>query len=128
MPLMNTIVYSTFPYVYMGIMYLIDRLNIKERLLNFINTSGTIMGKYSYPLYISHYTILFIFSKLIHNVLLYALISLPLIAVIAYGLENWLQPLVMDYFKKPKQAPARSVEHELYLPARHVVPSHAEAL
>ncbi len=128
MPLINTIVYSTFPYFYMGIMYLIERLKIKERLLNFINISGTIMGKYSYPLYISHYTILFIFSKLIHNVLLYALISLPLIAVIAYGLENWLQPAVMRYFKKAKQAPVKSAEHELYLPVRHAVRSHAEAL
>ncbi|MDP9081174.1 MAG: acyltransferase family protein [Bacteroidota bacterium] len=103
MPLKNAIVYSTFPYLYMGVGYVIDLLKIKDKLINFISKSGAIMGKYSYSLYISHYTILFIFSKLIHNVLLYALASLPIILVIAYGLESWLQPVVMSYFRKSKQ-------------------------
>ena len=103
MPLKNAIVYSTFPYLYMGVGYIIDLLKIKDKLINFISKSGAIMGKYSYSLYISHYTILFIFSRLIHNVLLYALASLPIILLIAYGLESWLQPAVMSYFRKNKQ-------------------------
>jgi peptidoglycan/LPS O-acetylase OafA/YrhL len=117
MPLKNAMVYSTFPYVYMGVGYLIDVLKIKDRLINFISKSGAIMGKYSYSLYISHYTILFIFSKLIHNVLIYALVSLPIILIIAYGLESWFQPLVMKYFKKPKQPDALVKGHDLHLPA-----------
>ena len=104
MPLTNTIVYSTFPYVYMGVGYVIEKLKIKDWLINFITKVGTVTGKYSYSLYISHYTVLFVFSKLIHNVLLYALVSLPIILVIAYGLESWLQPAVMSYYKKRKQA------------------------
>ncbi|SHL88270.1 acyltransferase family protein [Mucilaginibacter sp. OK098] len=116
MPLKNAIVYSTFPYVYMGVGYLIDVLKIKDRLINFISKSGAIMGKYSYSLYISHYTILFIFSKLIHNVLIYALVSLPIILIIAYGLESWFQPVVMKYFKKPKQPDTLAKGHDLRLP------------
>ena len=123
MPLKNAIIYSTFPYVYMGIGYLIDVLKIKDRLINFISSSGAIMGKYSYSLYISHYTILFIFSKLIHNVLIYALVSLPIILIIAYGLESWFQPAVMKYFKKQKQPDALVKGHDLRLPpvSAHVV-------
>ena len=126
MPLKNAIVYSTFPYVYMAIGYLIDVLKIKARVINFINKSGSIMGKYSYPLYISHYTVLFVFSNLIHNVLLYALVSLPIILVIAYSLENWFQPAVMSYFKKKKQPDAIIKEHELQLPLTQAIPTGAE--
>lgn len=112
MPLTNTIVYSTFPYVYMGIGFMIDKLNLKGYVFRFIDKAGSMTGKYSYPLYISHYTVLFVFSKYIHNVLGYAIVSLPVIAVIAYGLENWFQPVVIRYFKKGKQVkvPARATE------------------
>ncbi|MDB4923103.1 MAG: hypothetical protein JWQ54_5086 [Mucilaginibacter sp.] len=120
MPLTNAIIYSTFPYVYMGLGYLIDLLKVKDRLINFINKSGSIMGKYSYSLYISHYTILFIFSKLIHNVLIYALVSLPIIMIIAYGLESWLQPAVMSYFKKRKQPDTLVKEYDIQLLARQL--------
>jgi len=97
MPLTNTIVYSTFPYLYMGIGYLIERLNLKNKVVSFISKTGPVMGKYSYPLYITHYTVLFVFSRLIHNVLLYAVVSLPIILAIAYSLENWFQPAVMRF-------------------------------
>jgi peptidoglycan/LPS O-acetylase OafA/YrhL len=126
MPLKNAMVYSTFPYVYMGIGYLIDALKIKAWVINFINKSGSIMGKYSYPLYISHYTVLFVFSNLIHSVLLYVLVSLPIILVIAYSLENWFQPAVMSYFKKKKQPDAPIKEHELHLPLTQAIPTGAE--
>jgi peptidoglycan/LPS O-acetylase OafA/YrhL len=122
MPLKNAIIYSTFPYVYMGIGYVIELLKIKEWLKNFISKSGAIMGKYSYSLYISHYTILFIFSKLIHNVLLYALVSLPIILVIAYGLESWLQPAVMRLYKSRKQSDVAVKEDDLHLLVKHSAP------
>ena len=124
MPLLNTIVYSTFPYVYMFIGYVIDRLKIKSRLINFIAKTGAITGKYSYPLYISHYTILFIFSKLIHNVLLYAIVSLPVILVVAYGLESWFQPMVMKYYKKWKK-PVLVKEANLNTSVILAAPAHA---
>jgi len=126
MPLKNAIVYSTFPYVYMAIGYLIDVLKIKDRVISFINKSGSIMGKYSYPLYISHYTVLFVFSNLIHNVLLYVLVSLPIILLIAYSLENWFQPAVMRYFKKNKQPGTLLKQHDLRLPLTPALPAQAE--
>lgn len=126
MPLKNAMVYSTFPYVYMGIGYLIDALKIKARVISFINKSGSIMGKYSYPLYISHYTVLFVFSNLIHNVLLYVLVSLPIILTIAYSLENWFQPVVMSYFNKKKQPDAAIKEPELHMPLTQAIPTGAE--
>jgi len=100
MPLLNAIIYSTFPYVYMAIGYIIERLNVKAALINFITKAGNITGRYSYPSYITHYTILFVCSKLIHNVLLYAVVSIPIILVVAYGLESWFQPAVMSFYKK----------------------------
>ena len=100
MPLTNTIVYSTFPYLYLAIGYLIDIFKLKERVQNFINKTGSLTGKYSYPLYISHYPVVFVFSVFIHNVFLFVLCCLPVIALIAYALENWLQPAIMNYFNK----------------------------
>jgi len=122
MPLTNTLVYSTFPYVYIGIGYLIEVLKLKGHVKTFIAKAGAITGKYSYPLYISHYTVLFVFSKLIHNVLIYAIVSLPIIALIAYGLEDWFQPAVVRYFKKVK--PLK--ENELHLPVVEDISLRAE--
>jgi len=120
MPLTNTIVYSTFPYLYMAIGLMIDKLNLKGYVLKFIDKAGSMTGKYSYPLYISHYTVLFVFSKYIHHVLLYAIVSLPVIAIIAYGLENWFQPVVMRCFKKSKQVKTRATTNETRRPVFQV--------
>lgn len=109
MPLKNTIVYSTLPYVYMGIFYVIEKLNLKNGLKSFMHNAGTVTGKYSYSLYISHYTVVFVFAKLIHQVWLYALLCLPFIAVIAYGLENWVQPAA-NRLLKPEVRPDASLK------------------
>ncbi|MEP6613166.1 MAG: acyltransferase [Mucilaginibacter sp.] len=98
MPLKNALVYSALAYVYISVGYLIDVFKITEKVKIFINKSGSFMGKYSYPLYITHYTVLFVFSILIHNVLVYVLVSLPVILLITYSLENWFQPNVTKYF------------------------------
>jgi len=116
MPLKNAIIYSTLPYVYMGIGYFIDLFKLKEIVIKFMTKIGDVFGKYSYSLYISHYTVLFIFSKLIHYVWLYALVSLPFIAIIAYGLESWLQPIVTSFFKRREQ-PKLSLDDAVYVPA-----------
>ncbi|MEO6978923.1 MAG: hypothetical protein ABI113_11115, partial [Mucilaginibacter sp.] len=98
MPLKNALVYSALAYVYISVGYLIDVFKITEKVKIFINKSGSFMGKYSYPLYITHYTVLFVFSILIHNVLVYVLVSLPVILLITYSLENWFQPNFTKYF------------------------------
>jgi len=114
MPLKNAIVYSTLAYVYMGVGYLIDVLKIKDKVLGFINRSGSFMGKYSYPLYITHYTVLFVFSILIHNVTVYILVSLPIILLITYVLENLYQPAITRYFTKNKQTAAINSTSDVY--------------
>jgi len=114
MPLKNAIVYSTLAYVYVGIGYLIDVLKIKDKVVGFINRSGSFMGKYSYPLYITHYTVLFVFSILIHNVTVYVLVSLPIILLITYVLENLYQPAITRYFTKNKQTAAINSTNDVY--------------
>ncbi|MES2110169.1 MAG: acyltransferase family protein [Bacteroidota bacterium] len=109
MPLKNTLTYSTLPYLYMGVLYLVEKLNLKERLKVFMRDAGAITGKYSYSLYISHYTVVFTLSKLVHQVWLYALLCLPLIAVLAYMLENWVQPAV-NRLLKPEMRPDASLK------------------
>jgi hypothetical protein len=103
MPLKNTIIYSTFPYLYIAIGYIINKLKIKALLLNFITRVGLVTARYSYSLYISHYTVLFVAAKLIHNVPLYIAVSIPPIILIAYLLEDKLQPAVTTWFYKTKQ-------------------------
>lgn len=108
MPVKNALAYSTFPYLYMGVFRLIEQLNLKERLKNFMHKAGTITGKYSYSLYISHYTVVFVFAKLVHQVWLYTLLCLPFIAIIAYALENWVQPAI-NKLLKPEMRPDASL-------------------
>ena len=103
MPLKNAIVYCTLPYVYMGFAYLVINSKFKAGALNFISKWGAVLGKYSYSLYITHFTVLFVVCRLVHSITLFVLICLPIIALIAYSLENWLQPAVLKYFKDRKQ-------------------------
>jgi len=103
MPFKNTIVYSTLPYVYMAAGYLIHLFKLKERVITLMTVLGKVLGKYSYSLYISHYTVLFVFSKLLHNVPLYCIVSIPPIIFFAYALESWLQPAVTRLFSKKEQ-------------------------
>ncbi|WP_428327422.1 acyltransferase family protein [Mucilaginibacter sp.] len=103
LPLANALAYSTLPYVYMGIGYLVNVLNIKTAVLNMVNKVGTVTGKYSYALYITHFPLVFLFSKLFHNLWAYVFLSLPVIAFTAYSLETWLQPAIVNYFKKKRK-------------------------
>jgi peptidoglycan/LPS O-acetylase OafA/YrhL len=112
MPLKDMIAYSTLPYVYIGVGYLLSTSKVKTHVISFISKTGAILGKYSYALYITHFTILFTFSKLFHTVWAFTLVSLPIIAFVAYGLENWLQPVVVKYFKRQKKAPETRKEYD----------------
>ena len=113
MPLANTIIYSMFPYFYLLIGYAINKLKIARLLLDFVNRVGNFTAKYSYSLYISHYTVLFAASKLIHNVPLYIAVSIPPIIILAYLLEDKLQPAITAYFSKKRQPKPQQAElHE----------------
>ena len=81
------------------------------------------MGKYSYPLYITHYTVLFtVFSILIHNVLVYVVVSLPVILFITYALENWFQPAITRLFYREQKAGCGNGNSKGLLYLRHYPP------
>jgi len=114
LPLSNAIAYSTLPYVYMGIGYLIARSGFKQKFIAFVNKTGEVLGRHSYALYITHFPIVFIFAALVHNIALYVLLILPTVALMTYLLENKLQPAVTRYFGKKKIA--EPVESKFTLP------------
>jgi len=128
MPLTNALAYSTLPYVYMGIAYLVNILQIKNQVVNFVTKVGTVLGKYSYSLYITHFTVLFVFSRLTHNLFIFIVAPLPIIAFIAYSLEKWFQPAVLNYFKRKKQDTVAPKKYLFHWPATHATqhpPEHA---
>ena len=94
-PLSNALAYSPLPYVYMGIAYLIHRSNFKQRFLDLVNKSGAFLGRHSYAVYISHFPVVFIFSRLIGNIFIYVIVTLSVAAVLTWLLENRVQPAVM---------------------------------
>ena len=115
LPLKNALAYSTLPYVYWGLGYLLHRSKAKQKIINLVNKSGAILGKHSYALYISHFPIVFIFSLLIHNIALYILVTLPVVAVVTYLLENKLQPFAMRYLSKGKTSAGKNEEFKIEL-------------
>ncbi len=96
--------YSILPAVLMSICFVVDILKIKAVVINFINSTGNFLGKYSYSIYICHYPVLFFFAAFVHNPVLNLLLSVACIALIAYGLETYLQPAVVSYFRRPQAA------------------------
>ncbi|MDP9081173.1 MAG: acyltransferase [Bacteroidota bacterium] len=96
------VAYSGLPVVLMAICFMLGLLKRKEKAIAFINNTGKTLGKYSYSIYIIHYPVLFACAYFFHSLGLYLLVSLPCIAVITYGLENWLQPVMVNFFKKQK--------------------------
>jgi peptidoglycan/LPS O-acetylase OafA/YrhL len=99
----NFVLYGGLPIGLMAAGYAITVLKLKERVTDFINNTGNLLGKYSYSIYISHYPVLFFCAAVFHNVLLYALVSLPCVFLISYSLENYLQPAAVNLFKKHKK-------------------------
>jgi peptidoglycan/LPS O-acetylase OafA/YrhL len=105
MPLSNALAYSALSYIYLGIGYLLHISKAKEKIIGLINRSGEVLGKHSYALYITHFPIVFMFSLLIHNVALYILATVAVVALTTYLLEGKVQPVVLRYLSKRK-APA----------------------
>jgi len=103
-PFSNALAYSPLPYVYMGIAYLIHRSNFKQRFLDLVNKSGAFLGRHSYAIYISHFPVVFIFSRLISNIFVYTVVTLSVAAVLAWLLENQVQPAVMRLINARKPA------------------------
>jgi peptidoglycan/LPS O-acetylase OafA/YrhL len=113
LPLKNAIAYSTLPYVLLGLGYLINFFDIKRRLLIIIDELGRVFGKYSYSLYISHFPIVFMFGLLFHRISIYLLVTLPVVAIVAYMLESWLQPAAVKLYKKLKTSRSELKEYNL---------------
>ena len=95
-------VYSALPGVLIAIFFMLNMLKLKQRAITFINSTGKVLGKYSYSIYVSHYPVLFACSYFFHSLGFYLLVSLPCIALITYSLENWLQPIMVTFFKQQK--------------------------
>ena len=104
LPIPIAVAYGTFPYLYMGIVYFIDLVKIKKIVVGFINKAGDFSGRFSYPLYITHFPILFVFLSVFnHSVLGFALASIPVAFLVTYILEIWFQPAVTRFFLAKKQ-------------------------
>ncbi len=100
----NFVLYASLPVGLMTTCFMIDIINLKRSFLKFISKAGKLLGKYSYSIYISHYPVLFICAFFFHSSIPYLIVSLPVIFTIAYYLESWLQPTVVNYFNKYKAA------------------------
>jgi peptidoglycan/LPS O-acetylase OafA/YrhL len=96
----NFMIYGCLPVILMGVCGIIMLFNLKGKTIHFIYNAGDVLGKYSYSLYITHFPIFFLCAALFQNTLIYILVSIPNIFLIAYSLENWLQPTVTAYFKR----------------------------
>ena len=94
-------VYSALPAVLAVIGFAVVAFKLKDRIAAFIESSGRAMGKYSYSVYITHYPVLFCCAAIFHSAGFNLLVSLSLIGAIVWSLENYLQPAVVSFFKRP---------------------------
>jgi len=93
--------YSVLPVALIVIGFTVVSLKLKDHITGFIKNSGPVLGKYSYSVYITHYPVLFCCAAIFRSTGLNLLVSLSLIGVIAWCLENYLQPAVVSFFKRP---------------------------
>jgi peptidoglycan/LPS O-acetylase OafA/YrhL len=92
--------YGLLPVFLMGACFLADTVKLNKRVISTIETTGKVLGKYSYSIYVVHYPILFLFAAFFHNAALCLLLSLVCITAWAIVLENYLQPAVVNYYRK----------------------------
>ena len=112
----NFLLYSGLPVGLMMFVFLITALNLKEKVISFINKTGAVLGKYSYSLYICHFPVFYVCAAFFHNTIAYVLVSLPVIFILSYSLETYLQPLVLKVYKKLKHTyPENQTEAALHL-------------
>ncbi len=97
---LNWVLYSSLPLMLMGFCYAVNKAGLKERVIGFVNKTGKGMGKYSYSMYISHFPVLYFCAATFHNTLAYAVASLPVICILTYSFENYLQPVAINCLKK----------------------------
>src|SRR5450432_2723878 len=95
------IFYSILPLMLILFIYLINKLKLKERFKKLIQRSGSIMGKYSYAIYITHFPILVLCTYYISNFYFYLIVSLFAILIFSYLLESVFQPAIVKLFKRP---------------------------
>jgi peptidoglycan/LPS O-acetylase OafA/YrhL len=91
--------YVTLPVVLLTAGYLIKKLLVKSSRVNLVNKFSEAIGKHSYAVYILHYPVLLVCSGLIHNTILYIIISVFSVAIITYLAEKSVQPAVVKIFR-----------------------------
>ncbi|HLY71677.1 MAG TPA: acyltransferase [Puia sp.] len=96
----SKIAYTILPTALVFGYYIIGRLNLKEKFLDFVQRSGAITGKYSYSLYIIHYPILYFLGSVIQNKILYIVAGIIVVAIASYLLESVYQPVIVRLFRK----------------------------
>ena len=101
---MSFLTYSLLPVGLMGLCLMIELLKAKEKVTGFISRTGGKLGKYSYSMYVIHYPVLFFFAAFIQNPAVNLLVSVICIALFVYSLETYVQPFVVNYFRKPAES------------------------
>jgi peptidoglycan/LPS O-acetylase OafA/YrhL len=99
---LSFILYAMLPISLMTACFIVEMLKLKSQVIKFINNTGKVLGKYSYSIYIIHYPVLFLCATLFHNSITNLLVSFSCVALIAYSLETYLQPAVVNYFRQLK--------------------------
>jgi len=100
---LNFVLYSSLPIGLLVVCFMASILNLKDLIISKINTTGSVLGKYSYALYITHYPVLFFCASYFHSTIVYLVIGLSFVILITYSLETYLQPAVVVLFKKLKK-------------------------
>lgn len=95
----NKCLYISLPFVLLLASYLFKKAFENKKQDKLLGKIAEAIGKHSYALYILHYPVLLLFSALIHNTVLYLLISISSVAIITYLAERFVQPAVVKVFK-----------------------------
>ena len=96
------------PLLLAGGYSLILRINIRDRVIVWVNRLGAVLGKYSFSLYIGHMPVLVVLSLYLRgHFVVYVLASAVAITLLAWFMESFYQPFVAG-FLKPKGKPLKT--------------------
>ncbi len=98
--LYSKVLYAALPIIsilfYKGLQY----LGFSNTLKSMINQFGSTMGKYSFSIYIIHFPILFVLATWVTNPILFLTLSLFIVGIFAFILENYFQKNIFLLFIK----------------------------
>ena len=95
--------YSLLPVILVTACFIIQKFQVQQHIRRFIFNTGKVSGKYSYSIYVIHYPVLFFCASFFHNTAITLIVSFSGVALFAYCLENYLQPAIVNYFRKSKE-------------------------